>query len=367
MLNPPTEIPSMHAPLRQVALRVLTAALLALPIAKPALAAGACPDTLPETMRAIRIAGYGGPDKLTLDTIPVPKPGPGEVLVQVSAASVNPIDWKLREGFAKSWWPLDLPAVLGRDIAGTVVAVGSGAGSWKCGDAVVASLSSSGQGGYAEFVPIGTGDLATKPANLTWREAAAYPLVALTAWQAVVQSGKVKQGERVLVHGGAGGVGAMAVQIAKLQGAHVITTASARNHDYVKSIGADEAIDYKATAFEDVVKDADVVIDTVGGDTLKRSPKVLKRGGRLVSIAGRLPPEECAAVQITCASERLSGSGTLETISGLFAQGRLRINIDAAFPLAKAAEAQELNRAGHTRGKIVLDVRDDAAVGAAAN
>lgn len=316
-------------------------------------------------MRAVRIAEYGGPDKMRLENIPVPALERGEVLVRVSAASINPIDWKLREGLAKSWWPLQFPAILGRDIAGIVVAVGTEAGPWHCGDEVVANLNATRQGGYAEYVPVRIEDLARKPANLTWREAAAYPLVALTAWQAVVEAGKVQRGERVLVHGGAGGVGAMAVQIAKLRGAHVITTASARNHEYVKSIGADEAIDYRTTLFETAVHDVDLVVDTVGGDTLKRSPAVLKRGGRLVSIAGRLPQEACDAAQIVCASERLNaGTDTLEQISALFEQGRLRINIDATFPLDKAAEAQELNRAGHTRGKIVLDVRADAATGA---
>ncbi len=240
---------------------------------------GACPSPRPATMRAIQLVDYGGPDQLKLATVPVVAPKPGEVLVEVRAASVNPIDWKLREGQGRSWWPLELPAILGRDVAGVVVEVGSGVDGWRCGDEVVAFLGGAPHGGYAEYVPVAVDSLARKPRSLTFEQAGAYPLVAMTAWQATVDAGRVAKGERVLVQGGAGGVGSMAVQFAKARGAYVIATASARNHEYLKSIGVDQTIDYRTTRFEDVAKDVDLVVDTVGGETLERSATVVKRSG----------------------------------------------------------------------------------------
>jgi len=251
--------------------------------------------------------------------------------------------------------------VQGADASGIVVALGAGVSAFKCGDAVVAYLDDSPQGGYAEYATVVVSSVAPKPVGLTFREAAAYPLVAVTAWQ-MIEVAHVAKGDRVLVQGGAGGVGAMAVQIAKARGAYVIATASARNQEYLKSIGADETIDYTATAFEQVLHDLDVVLDTVGGDTLKRSPAVLKKGGRLITITGRPPADVCAARGITCVTAGASNGGNaLAQVSDLVRKGQLRVNVEATFPLEKAGEAQELNRAGHTRGKIVLDVRDDAA------
>ena len=316
---------------------------------------------VPDTMRAIQLVDYGGPDKLQAATIPVAAPKAGEVLVEVHAASVNPIDWKLREGQGKGWWPLELPAILGRDVSGVVVGVGPGVEGWRCGDEVVAFLGAAPHGGYAEYVPVDVGSLARKPKSLTFTEAGAYPLVAMTAWQATVDAGGVKAGERVLVHGGAGGVGSMAVQIAKARGAHVIATASARNHEYLKSIGVDEAIDYRTQRFEDVVEDVDLVVDTVGGDTLERSPAVVKRGGRIVSVAGRAPQAACEAGGIECKGVRAAPAAeSLAEIGRLIDAGKIDVHVDATFPLARAADAQELNREGHTRGKIVLVVREDA-------
>ena len=317
----------------------------------------ACP-VAPATMRAVQLVGHGEPENLKVADMPVPTAAAGEVLIRISAASVNPVDWKMRMSESR---PMKFPVVQGADASGTVVALGAGVEGFKCGDAVVAFLDEAPQGGYAEYVTAVVSSIALKPADLTFREAAAYPLVAVTAWQMIELAG-IAKGERVLVQGGAGGVGGMAVQIAKARGAYVIATASARNQEYLKSIGADEAIDYAATAFEDVVHDLDVVLDTVGGETLKRSPAVLKKGGRLITVTGRPPADVCKSSGIRCATAEASNEGNaLAHVSDLARKGQLRVNVEATFPLEKAGEAQELNRAGHTRGKIVLDVRDDAA------
>jgi NADPH:quinone reductase-like Zn-dependent oxidoreductase len=309
-------------------------------------------------MRAVQLVGHGGPEQLRMADMPVSAPAAGEVLIRISAASVNPVDWKIRMSDSS---PMKFPVVQGADASGVVVGLGKGVETFKCGDAVVAFLDEAPQGGYAEYVAAVVSSVALKPAELTYREAAAYPLVAVTAWQ-MVELAKIAKGERVLVHGGSGGVGSMTVQIVKSRGAYVIATASARNQEYLKSIGADEAIDYAAAPFEQVAHDVDVVLDTVGGDTLKRSPAVLKKGGRLVTVTGRAPADACKSSAITCATAEASNNGNaLVHVSDLIRSGALHINVEAVFQLEKAGEAQELNRAGHTRGKIVLDVRADAA------
>lgn len=317
----------------------------------------ACPE-IPATMRAVQLVAHGGPEKLVIGNMPVPAPAAGEVLVRISAASVNPVDWKIRvsEGLK-----LKFPVVQGADASGVVVALGKGVSRFKCGDAVAMFLDAAPQGGYAEYAVAALPYVVPKPKDLSFREAAAYPLVAVTAWQ-MVELARVAKGERVLVQGGAGGVGSMSVQIAKSRGAYVIATASARNQEYLRTIGADQTIDYAAIAFEQVVHDVDAVLDTVGGDTLVRSVAVLKAGGRLVTVAGRVPAEACESARITCAAAQASNKGNaFERVSDLMRNGQLHINVEAVFPLEKAGEAQELNRTGHTRGKIVLDVRDDAA------
>ena len=325
-------------------------------------AAAECPAELPDTMRAVRLHAYGGASNLKLETIKRPDAGAGQVLVRVRNASINPIDWKQREGMVRDWWPLDLPAILGRDVSGDIVQVGKGVDGVACGTAVSAYLERapvSGQsGGYAEFVVVDARDVVPKSDRIDYAQAAAFPLVGVTAWSALVDTGRVQPGERVLVHGGAGGVGSMAVQIAKARGAHVVTTASARNHEFVKSIGADEAIDYRNVKFEEAVRDIDLVIDTVGGDTLQRSPAVLRDGGRLVSIAGG-PPPECRSGRIECpedAGDADGGALALRELAALIEAGKLKIHVDESFPLERAGEAQERNREGHTRGKIVLAV-----------
>lgn len=334
----------------------LAASLFASAACGTAAAESRCPG-LPDTMRAVRLAQYGGADRLKLETIPVPSPAAGEVLVAVRASSVNPIDWKLREGYAQRWWPLELPAVMGLDLSGVVVGVGEGASGWRCGDEVVAYLGPKGRGAYADYARVDAAVLAKKPASLGFVEAGAYPLVALTAWQSVVDAGEVKAGDRVLVHGGAGGVGSFAVQFAKARGARVVATASARNHGYLESLGADEAIDYRAVRFEDAVEAVDLVVDTVGGDTTTRSAAVLGEGGRLVTIAGQLPDAACRERKLVCRDVLVApDAADLAAIGALIDAGKVRVHVDASYPLERVGEAQEANRAGHTRGKIAIAV-----------
>jgi NADPH:quinone reductase-like Zn-dependent oxidoreductase len=342
--------------------RLLFLVLMSLVSALPLARAQACPDRLPTHMRAVQQVGFGGPEVLALASLPVPQAQPGEVLLRVAAAAVNPIDWKRREHGRGG-----LPFVPGYDVAGVVVAVGEGVTGWRCGDAAMGWLWRGRQGGYAEYVPVPVADLAPKPPGLSFREAAAIPLVALTAWGVLFDEGRLQPGQRVLIHAGAGGVGSIAIQLAKRHGAFVITTASARNHDYVRALGADEAIDYAAVDFASVVKDVDLVLDAVGGDTLARSVGVLRRGGSLVSIVATPDAAACAAAGIRCAARDLDPApGTLVRIAEAFARGELRLPVERHFPLAEAAAAQELNRAGRTRGKIVIDVAQDAGAGTSA-
>lgn len=320
--------------------------------------AQACPDALPDTMQAVRVHQYGGADAAQLDVIVRPQPGAGQVLVAVHAASVNPIDWKLREGMVQSWWPLTLPAVLGRDASGEVVAIGPGVDDLACGDAVVVALSNRDpRGTYAEYVVVERGNVAPKPVRLSFVEAAAYPLVAMTAWNAVEAAG-VEPGQRVLVQGGAGGVGSIVIQLAKARGAHVVTTASARNEAHLLALGADQVVDYRSVRFEDVVDPVDAVIDAVGGETTARSVAVVRRGGRLVTFAGAVPREVCAEAGIACVgSDAGDPADSLAAIGALFEDGTLKVNVEAIYPLQDAAAALERNRVGRTRGKLVLQMR----------
>jgi NADPH:quinone reductase-like Zn-dependent oxidoreductase len=313
-------------------------------------------------MRAIRMHDYGGAEVLRLETVPVPQPGEGQVRIRVHAASINPIDWKIRAGLLKKFYPVRLPYIPGRDVAGTIDAVGPGVPRWKAGDAVIAmvDLVPPGGGAYSEYVVVPAQHVAPKPARLSFAQAAGIPLVALTAWQSLIETADLQRGQKILIHGGAGGVGSMAVQIAHWRGAHVVATASQRNHAYLKSIGADEVIDYRATRFEDIVTDADIVLDTVGGETLQRSPAALKEGGTLVSIVGLLSPAFCSERKIRCpdpeSATRPQPREPLVQISRLFDSGDLQVHVDAVFPLEEAGEAQRQSEMGRTRGKIILRV-----------
>ncbi|RSS72777.1 NADP-dependent oxidoreductase [Streptomyces sp. WAC06614] len=307
-------------------------------------------------MRAVVVEQWGGPETLVEREIERPEPGLNEVLVRVHAAGVNPVDWKVRGSGALIEWG-EVP-VLGWDVSGTVEAVGPGVTVFRPGDEVYGMpLFPRQAGGYAEYVVAPARQLAAKPASLTHVEAAALPLAALTAWQALVDAADVRPGERVLVHAAAGGVGHFAVQIAKARGAYVIGTASAGKHELVRGLGADEVVDYRSVRFEEVVSDVDVVLDGLGGETAQRSLAVLRPGGRLITLPGpddvpAVTPEGVRAEWVLVEPDQVG----LREIAAMVERGELRPVVDAVLPLAEAAKAHELGERGRTTGKIVLTV-----------
>ncbi|MFN0012734.1 MAG: NADP-dependent oxidoreductase [Phycisphaerales bacterium] len=309
------------------------------------------------TMRAARISAYGGPELLKVEEVPRPTVGLSDVLVRVHAAGVNPVDWKIQQGMLAGFAPKP-PATLGQDVSGIVEAVGDKVAGFKVGDEVFAYLSLQRGGAFAEYASIPESELALKPKSLDHMQAAAVPLAALTAWQALIDTAKLQPGQTVLIHAGAGGVGHFAVQIAKAQGAKVIATASETNQSFLKELGADIAIDYKAAKFEDIAKDVDIVLDPIGGDTLERSYQVLKPGGFLVSIVG--PPDQAKlqARGATGAGILVKPSGKqLAELAAFIDTGKVKPHVSATFPLADIAKAFEQSQTGRTRGKIVLTVK----------
>ena len=316
-------------------------------------------EPAPARMRALLMNGYGASEVLHLDEVPVPTPARGEVRIRVHAASVNPVDWKIRAGMLKKNYGVSLPYIPGRDVAGTIDAVGLGVTRWKAGDSVFAVVDG---GSLAEYVNAPAENIALKPSKLSFQEAAGIPTASLAAWRTLIGNADIKPGQRVLIHGGAGGVGSTAVQLAKWRGAHVIATASARNHEYLTSIGADEVIDYRTTRFEDVVKNVDVVLDTIGGDTLQRSPAVLREGGTLLTIVDTQPAQACSERKLNCprsSTDTQDQPGEeLAKLGELFDAGTLKMSIEAEFPLAEGAKALELSEAGRARGKIIVRVID---------
>jgi NADPH:quinone reductase-like Zn-dependent oxidoreductase len=309
--------------------------------------------TMTATIKAVCIHSFGGPDVLHLEEVASPEPKANEMLVRVHAAGVNPVDWKIREGYLGK---LPLPAILGRDFSGVVEAVGPGVKEFHIGDAVLGEAAP-GSGSYAEYTLAQPSQSARKPDALDHVKAAALPVASLTAWQALFDTADLRGGQKVLIHAAAGGVGSFAVQFAKLKGAYVIGTASSQNVDFVRQLGADEVIDYRATRFEDVVGDVDVVFDTIGGDTQDRSWKALKRGGILVSIVQPPSQEKATAQGVRGVLIRQNPRGDqLAEIADLVVRGRVKVDIEQVLPLSEARRAQEWSQSGHTRGKIVLRV-----------
>ena len=323
---------------------------------------GAPSQTKSQTMKAVRIHNYGGPEVLNYEDAPRPEPGEGEVLIRVHATSVNPIDWKVRAGYMKDFLPHSFPLILGCDVSGVIEEVGpnpAASGHFKKGDEVYSLPDHTRNGGYAEYIVVRESEVALKPNALHHVRAAAVPLAALTAWQALFDTAQLQPEQRVLIHGAAGGVGHFAVQLAKWKGAHVIGTASAKNHEMLYELGADELIDYTARHFEDVAENIDVVLDTIGGDTQRRSWQVLKRGGILVSLVQ--PPSENKAkehgVRGIMLGARANGQELTE-IAKIIDAGKLAPVIDRILPLSEARRAHELSQSGHTRGRIVLRVKN---------
>jgi len=322
-------------------------------------------------MKAVQFHDYGGPEVLRYEDAPQPEPGAGEVLVRVHAAGVNPLDWKIRAGYLKAMRPYTLPLILGWDLSGVVESNGPGATRFAPGDAVYSRPDIGRPGAYAEYISVREEELALKPKSLDHVHAAAVPLTALTAWQALFDTGGLSKGQTVLIHAAAGGVGSFAVQFAKWKGARVIGTASARNLEFLKSLGCDQVIDYQTTPFEDVVHDVDVVLDTMAGETRQRSWQTIKRagvsplrandkseGGILVSTLGPPPAQEDAGAHGVRSAVFWvrADAAQLSEIAALIDSGQVKVHVEAVFPLAQAARAHELSATEHVRGKIVLQV-----------
>ena len=306
------------------------------------------------TMKAVRIHRFGGPEVPSLDDVPWPQPQDDEVVVRVHGASVNPSDSKMRAGaFVKEG---QLPVTLGRDLSGTVELLGTRAHTLRQGDPVYAMVGID-RGTYAEFVLVKAVEMAAKPDSIDHVHAAAVPLAGVTAWQGLMQHGGLRAGQRVLIHGGAGGVGHLAVQFAKAAGAFVATTVSGADIDFARDLGADQAVDYRAERFEDAVRDMDLVFDLVGGETQDRSWGVLKEGGILVSTLGPPPRDKAAEhrVQATGYGAKPNPAHLAE-IGRLIDEGRVRVVVDSVFPLEEAGAAQTHLERDHVRGKVVLRI-----------
>jgi len=302
---------------------------------------------------------YGGPEELKYEDMPEPVINQDDVLIRVYSTSVNPIDWKVRQGMRKEGTQRSFPLILGWDVSGVIEKAGSGVTNFKIGDEVYGRPDTTRNGTYAEYVAVRAGEIYFKPKTTGHALAAAVPLAGLTAWQGLFDHGKLKPGQKILIHGAAGGVGTYAVQLAKWRGAYVIGTASGKNASFLKELGASEVIDYKNEHFEEKLKDIDVVFDTIGGETQANSIKVLKSGGILVSTVGirdmdALKPKGLHGEQYMAKSL----PDQLKQLAELIDAGKIKPVIAQQLSLKEAAKAHRISEEGHTRGKIVLNVKN---------
>ncbi len=308
-------------------------------------------------MKAVQINKYGGSEVVEINkNEPKPTASRGQLLVEVYAAGVNPIDWKIREGYI----PLQFPATLGGDFSGVIAEVGEGISKYKKGDEVYgyASILGGGSGSFAEFVSADAKVMALKPKNITHVEAGALPLTGVSAWQALVDHMGLSRGKKILIHGGAGGIGSIAIQLAKHLGVYVVTTVSAKDMQYVKEQGADEAIDYKNQSFEDLVHNYDAVFDTVGGETYVRSFKVLRKGGIIVSMLEQPPSDLIKQYGVNAIGQLTQvNSERLSKLAELVDKRVIKVHVDKTFPLEQAGEALAYLQSGHPRGKVVLKMK----------
>ena len=310
-------------------------------------------------MKAVVMHAYGGPEVLKLEDVPRPEPKNDEILIRVVAASINPVDVAIRDGYLAELVG-KFPIISGMDAAGVVEKTGNKVTKFKKGDPVFGFFTLEGEGGYAEFVTANENEVAAKPKIVSYAQAAAVGAAGSTAWEALVDTARLGAGQTVLIHGGSGGVGHFAIQIAKARGAKVIATASTANQDFLKQMGADIAIDYTKTKFEDFAKDVDVVLDSVGRDTLERSYGVVKKGGIIVSIVDE--PNQAAldahgirGVTLRCTPK----AGVLEELARLMDAKKMKPVVSQTFPLTEVVKAQQQIAAGHTRGKMVLQVTSE--------
>jgi NADPH:quinone reductase-like Zn-dependent oxidoreductase len=334
-------------------------------------------------MKAFIVDHYGSADRMRSSEVPDPEMQEDDVLIQIHAAGVNPLDSKIRNGEFKLFLPYRLPLILGNELAGVVVRVGSRVRRFKPGDQVYARPDKNRIGTFAEFIAVREDDLAIKPESLTMEEAASIPLVGLTAWQALIETAKLQKGQKVLIHAGSGGVGTFAIQLAKHIGAIVATTTSTANVDLVKRLGADIVIDYKKDRFEEILRDYDVVLNSLDIETLKKSLRVLKPGGKLISISG--PPDlefarrlglswmlelvmrllsfrirrQAKRHQVNYSFLFMRASGDqLRQISSLIETGAVRPVLDRVFPFESTKEAMAYVETGRAKGKVVARVRE---------
>ena len=311
-------------------------------------------------MKAVRLHAYGGPENLVYEDAPRPEPADDELLVRVHAAGINVLDWLLAEGKFEYFSGVSLPWIPGWDISGVVEAVGPNVNRFQPGDSVYGMVRLPEPGNaYAEYAAVPASQVVTKPDNLDHTQAAAVPMTGLTAWRALFDEAALERGQRVLIHAASGGVGHMAVQLAKARGAHVVATASGSNRDYVQSLGADEFVDYRQQRFEETVAPVQVVIDTIGGEVTERSLDVLEQRGVLVALPADVPAEvKAEADRRGLRTRHFSvepNADTLAEISRLIDNSDVRPTVSAVYPLAEAQAAQHEGQAGHVRGKLVLD------------
>jgi NADPH:quinone reductase-like Zn-dependent oxidoreductase len=339
-----------------LALLVLSSACSHEPVVRP----GGAPQAQAR-MKAAQITRYGHADAIAVTEVDVPSPGPGQVLIEVHASSINPVDTWIREGKRQERFPLHLPATLGYDVAGVVRQLGEGVGSLQLGDGVYgqAAVTTGGSGAFAEYAVAPAARLARMPRNVGFTDAASLPLVGVSALQAV-ESMKVQPGQRILIHGGGGGIGSVAIQIAKSAGAHVATTATGDDLVFVKQLGADEAIDYRSARFDELLSGYDAAFDTVGGDTYLRSFKVLRWGGVLVSMTHPPKTDLPERYGVTAVDENTRmETAALDALTRLVEAGVVKPHVDRAYPLDRIREAFEDKErgAGTVRGKIAIVVR----------
>lgn len=306
-------------------------------------------------MKAAIIRDYD--TEIEITNIDAPALHDDSVLINVHAASLNPIDYILQSGAMKNDIPLEFPHVMGFDVSGEITEVGKDVTGFEVGDAVFARANQQDAGGIAQIARLKADEMALKPGNISHVEAASVPLAGLTAWQALISKGKLKRGDKVLIHAGSGGVGTLAIQIAKHFGAHVATTCSARNADLVRDLGADIVIDYNTQEFEDVVSDYDIVFDMVGGETLNRSFKVLKKGGVLVSIKGQDNHNLASENDVQFEAFFMEPDGAmLADLGKLIEDGKIKTVVDRTYPMDETVEAYEALKDGHAVGKIVVKI-----------
>lgn len=306
-----------------------------------------------KTMQAILVNEYGGPAVMQVQTVERPQPQADEVLVRIVYAAVIPLDYKIRNGWLQSVFPVSFPYIPGFYASGVVEEVGQSITEFKPGDRVFGSINAA----YAEYGIAKEQELLAMPENLTFEEAATIKAGAETAWKVLFTEGELQSGQTVLLHAAAGGVGQFAVQLAKWKGAHVIATASTSNLDFVKSLGADQVIDYTTTKFEEVAKDVDLVVDAVGGETEDRSWSVMKKGGIFVSITQDPSQEQAEIYGVTAKfNTKFPTREDLQSLTNLIADGKIKAQIDSIFPLNQADKALEKSEARHGRGRILLSV-----------